>query len=546
MKKLSWIVVFFSFNLWANQDTILTFKNDSLDLLQELKKVSYLVHRNDFSLQPTLSIKPNRFGYKELLFYLNCEAENPQFLKDEVGRYNLIKKNLFLVNEKVNQFACYFKNRDHLILLETRAESWPYTNNQTFSISFWFKPLIPLKEQNLMEWSTFTESKIKKFNIYLNKNALELNLLSVLKKEEQSIDLTLTLSKIDFEEWNHFFMSVDLQNKNRIIIYLNGKLIKSIHLPKKVEWDFESLHYAPIQIGGKYIGYIDEFMILKDFYPSPITYNKYPGIDLNPNSGRVNQKTKELFLPPISIPASIDHLKLILDYERPEGTFLKIQYAILDDLNRPTLWKDLPLQEEWVWDSSQLGKYLQFRVLMLQDSEGKNAPAIKKFLLEKKEFSNIPQVHQLRIVKELSNHHQICLEWQKVPEEIIEEKGGYNIHIGIKKYDFELVISELYYKGIWQKINKKNTDFPTTEQEKELERIRPNYWKQYKNNHIRVILTKDLLYQLVEKQLEKNQLSIDRIKLIFEDNVTYYVSVSAYIKEPQIRGKLSLPVSFHF
>jgi len=546
VKKLSWIVVFFSFNLWANQDTILTFKNDSLDLLQELKKVSYLVHHNDFSLQPTLSIKPNRFGYKELLFYLNCEAENPQFLKDEVGRYNLIKKNLFLVNEKVNQFACYFKNRDHLILLETRAESWPYTNNQTFSISFWFKPLISLKEQNLMEWSTFTESKIKKFNIYLNKNVLELNLLSVLKKEEQSIDLTLTLSKIDFEEWNHFFMSVDLQNKNRIIIYLNGKLIKSIHLPKKVEWDFESLHYAPIQIGGKYIGYIDEFMILKDFYPSPITYNKYPGIDLNPNSGRVNQKTKELLLPPISIPASIEHLKLILDYERPEGTFLKIQYAILDDLNRPTLWKDLPLQEEWVWDSSQLGKYLQFRVLMLQDSEGKNAPAIKKFLLEKKEFSNIPQVHQLRIVKELSNHHQICLEWQKVPEEIIEEKGGYNIHIGIKKYDFELVISELYYKGIWQKINKKNTDFPTTEQEKELERIRPNYWKQYKNNHIRVILTKDLLYQLVEKQLEKNQLSIDRIKLIFEDNVTYYVSVSAYIKEPQIRGKLSLHVSFHF
>jgi len=427
VKKLSWIVVFFSFNLWANQDTILTFRNDSLDLLQELKKVSYLVYRNDFSLQPTLSIKPNR--YKELLFYLNCEAENPQFLKDEVGRYNLIKKNLFLVNEKVNQFACYFKNRDHLILLETRAESWPYTNNQTFSISFWFKPLIPLKEQNLIEWSTFTESKIKKFNIYLNKNALELNLLSVLKKEEQSIDLTLTLSKIDFEEWNHFFMSVDLQNKNRIIIYLNGKLIKSIHLPKKVEWDFESLHYAPIQIGGKFIGYIDEFMILKDFYPSPITYNKYPGIDLNPNSGRVNQKTKELLLPPISIPASIDHLKLILDYERPEGTFLKIQYAILDDLNRPTLWKDLPLQEEWVWDSSQLGKYLQFRVLMLQDSEGKNAPAIKKFLLEKKEFSNIPQVHQLRIVKELSNHHQICLEWQKVPEEIIEEKGGYNIHI---------------------------------------------------------------------------------------------------------------------
>ena len=546
MKKLSWIVVFFSLNLWANQDVILTFKNHSLDLLQELNKVLYLVHRNDFSLQPTLSIKPISFGYKELLFYLNCDAENPQFLKDEVGRINLIKKNLFLVDEKINQSACYFKNRENLILLETRVESWPYTNNQTFSISFWFKPLIPLKQQNLIEWSTFTESKIKKFTINLNKNALELNLLSVLKKDERSVDFNLTLSKIDFEEWNHFFMSVDLQNKNTITVYLNGKLIKLIHLPKKVEWDFDSLHLAPIQIGGNFIGYIDELMILKGFYSNPVTYNKYPGIDLNLNSGRINQKIKELVFPPILLPVSINQLKLILDYEKPEGTFLKIQYAILEDLNRPTFWMDLPLQEVWVWDSSQLSKYLKFRVMMLQDSNGKYAPAIKKFILEKKEFSDIPQVHHLRIIKELSNHQQICLEWQKVPEEIIEEKGGYNIHIGIKKYDFELVISELYNKGIWQKINKKNTDFPTTEQEKELERIRPNYWKQYKNNHIRVVLTKDLLYQLVEKQLEKNHLSIDRIKFIFEDNVIYYVSVSAYIKEPQIKGKLSFPVSFNF
>ncbi len=546
MKKLSWIVVFFSFYLWANQIPIWTFKNHSLDLLHELKKISYLVHRSEFSLQPTLTIKPVSFGYKELIFYLNCEAENPQFLKDEVGRYNLIKKNLFLVNEKINQSACYFKNREHLILLETKQENWPYTNNQTFSISFWFKPLIPLKEQNLMEWSTFTESKIKKFYINLNKNSLELNLQSLLKKEEEYVDLNITLNKVDFEEWNHFFMSVDLQIKNRITVYLNGKLIKLIQLPKRVEWDFDSLHLAPIQIGGKFIGYIDEFMILNGFYPNPITYNKYSWIDLNINSGRINQNIKELFFPPIFIPPSVEQVKLILDYERPDGTFLKIQYAILDDLNLPTLWRDLPLREEWVWDSSQLGKYLRFRVMMLQDSEGKNAPAIKKFLLEKKEFSDIPQVYQLRIIKELSNHQQICLEWQKVPEEIIEEKGGYNIHIGIKKYDFELVISELYNKGVWQKINKKNTDFPTTEQEKELERIRPNYWKQYKNNHIRVILTKDLLYQIAEKQLEKNQLSIDRIKLIFEDNVTYYVSVSAYIKEPQIKGKLSLPVSFNF
>ncbi|GIX42022.1 MAG: hypothetical protein KatS3mg129_1755 [Leptospiraceae bacterium] len=516
----------FTFSLIGNHKRFFTFQNDKLDIIQTLKE--YGIRHSDFLIDSKISLKPQEFTYHQLLFYLNCEVEDASFLKDEVGKLNIVKKYLFLIKEESNRnYVCYFKNRNNVILVETNPEEWPYKKNTTFSLSFWFKPFIPLKDQNLMEWSSFTESKIKKFRIGLNKHSIEVNFTSILKKQNRYIDLNLFLenSNVLFNQWNHFFITFDLKNKNIIQIYLNGNLIKLVQLPANTKWDFQSLHWAPIQIGGKFLGFIDDFMILNNYYDKPITYKNYPELDIVINSGRVNQSIKEFYIPPVLLDNRIKTLKILLDYNKPEGSILKIQYRFLDHLNyKNNSWYDLPIEQKKVsFPHSELKKFIQFRIKMLQDSEGKNTPLLTQFILEKERINNLPEVHHLRIIKELSNKEQICIEWQKVPEEIIEEKGGYNLHIGIKEQELELTIRELYSDGRWYKINKKNTDFPMTEKEKELEKIRPNYWKQYKNNHIRIIITKDLLYHIAEKQLLNNHLSINRIKLIFEEDFVYYI-----------------------
>lgn len=543
------ILEIFSFlTIWSNQPSILYFKNDKIDLIEELKVQKDL---ENFIIFPYLSLKPKSFTYKQLLFYLNCNVDNPDLIKDESGKFLFLKKNVFLAKDPYfSQNVCYFKNREQFLLLETKKEEWPFKKNEVFSISFWFKPLVPLHSQTLVEWSSFTEAKIKKFQIVLNKEYIVLNLLSILKSEDKYLDLKVNLdhSKVLKNQWNHFFISFDLKSSNRILIFLNGKLIKLISFPGTLQWDFDSLHLSPVQIGGKFLGYINDFKILSEFYQKPITYNPYNEYNINIRSGRVDQSINYLDLPPIAIEKNAKLIKVLIDFEKPEGTILKIQYRFLDNLHKNNiLWKNLSLENKsFIIEHSDLKNFIQFRIIMRQNVEGKVSPKIHQFVLEQEIIKDLPEVSEVKIIQELSNENQICLEWKKVPEEIIEEQGGYNIHIGIKNQEFEIVLNEIFSKGNWIKINKKNTDFPMTEKEKELEKIRPQYWKQYKQNHIRVILTKELLYQFAEKNLQENHLSINRIKLIFEENLIYYFSISTYLYSPQIHGKLSNYVYYEF
>lgn len=524
------------------------FLKDELNLLELIKTSSqYLDEKHDFIFEPHLTLKQKSYSYSDLILFINCDAENPDFIKDEAGKFRFISKDVFLIKEN-NDSVCYFKNRSNTLLLETSPYYWPISNNDEFSILIKFKPLVSLKDQILFDWSTYTEDDIKTFRVSLYKDQIQINLSNILKIEKKYKNYILNIDDVVFNSWNHFFITFS-NDKKIIKIYLNNEIKKIINLPERMVLDFNSIHIAPIRIGYKFSGFLDEVLILNKYYDEPVNKRNYDKIKVSLNSGRIYQNIKTIVSPPIQISKNTHKIHLNWNINQPSGTILKIYYRFSEHLNQLHIssWKEMNLTPKtFVFERNILSQYLQFRIDMLHDSDGKESPKIYSLYLKQEKMNPPPAVTGLRIIKELSNENQICLEWQKLPDEIIEEYGGYKIHIGIHPESSEIVLDKIYKDNQWIEINKKNLDFPLTKEEETLQKLRPIYWNRYKNTHIRIILTKDILEHYANKRLEKNDLAINRIKLIFEKDIIYYFRVSSYIYDINNYSTLSKAVQYSF
>ncbi len=571
MKQYIWLLFFYSLSLYSNQ--ILEIK-ESINLIDFLKENEhYTIYKQNFFL------KPQNFDLSKIIFYLDCEASTIDYLIDKRGNYSLHKKEIYLYEYPLDQKeyitkkkekACYFYNRKNKILIQTTKAQWPniiYPNSnlqfsKDFSISFWFFPLtFNLKEQNILYWNSFSEDKHKQFKIYLEQGNLKLKLKNLLFSSNKAFDIDqILISRNQLEEeknWKHFFLSFSI-SKSQIIIFLNHTIQKIIILPKDVELDFSNQDVPPIQIGKDYLGFLDEFYILNQSYEVPITFFNFSDFSLEHKSGRMNLSQNSYFTPIIDISKDTHQILIDLEYFIPKGTFLKIEYTTFDKIEQlkthEHYWNILPLDRytyhtKFTLEREKFGiknKYLQFKITMIQDSKGMYTPILKNFYLKKIRFSSISPPKNLKIIPELSNENQICLEWEVIPEEEVENYGGYKIHIGIREKEFSFVLDQTLQNSEWKIINKKNTDFPITEKEKIFFENRKQYFEQYRRNHIRIILKKEDLIRYYENFISESQFSRNRIPILFEKNRIYYFAVSAYKNQGYVKSKLSNIVEYQF
>ncbi len=298
---------------------------------------------------------------------------------------------------------------------------------------------------------------------------------------------------------------------------------------------------------------MDDILILNDFFEYPITYYPYTPFSVHKNSGRISEKLKNITSLPIKIPSNLEKLIIKWKYLQPEGSVIKIQYRqsqTVDDISK-TVWKNLDnfrensMDKELEIQKKDLQRFIQFKISMLQDSNGLYSPILYYLNIDTIKSKVPPKVYNLKIIPELSNEEQVCIEWEKVPDEDIEINGGYKIHIGINNQS-EIILDKILINHEWKKINKTNTDFPLTDKEKELEKLRPFYWKKYKNNHIRVILKKNILEEFKNYNLSQNNLHINRIKLIWESDVIYYFRISTYLYDLDNQSELSDFIIYKF
>ncbi|MCS7204793.1 MAG: LamG domain-containing protein [Leptospiraceae bacterium] len=543
MRVLSFVLIVLG--LQALYGNVLSFREDTIDVIQEFKKIPK-EERKDFLIEQTIELQPVDFR-KDAILYLDCNQETKP--KEHSGKYPFIKADVFLTKtqkETKIKNVCYFKNRNQTIELQTDPKFWPHQNTEAFTISFWFFPLLEFPYQTIFEWVSFANEGIKGFWIYHHNGEILLKIQSVLKKEVPFSFQKVITPKLSLRKWNHILISFSTE-KNQILVFFNAKLQQLIELPKNAVWDFSSLDYPPIVIGKNLIGYLDDFLILKGFFTTPITYYDYQPLEWDLLSGRIQNPVSFLTSPWIQLRHNTSQVQFFVQYEKPQGTILKVEYRFSETPSENSNWTSFSLEKDKkTFSFRELRPYLQFRIFMRQDSKGTTTPKITEFKIITTTIESLPKVSSVKIIPELTNEHQVCIEWQKIPEEIIEEFGGYNLHIGTKKEHSEISISEVYRNGRWIPIKKQTLDFPLTKDEEELLKIRPTFIKQHMKNHIRIILTKDELYHYYEKKArEKNTLPL-RYPIVFETDVVYYLRVSSYVYKPEIHSKLSQEVVFEF
>ncbi|MFN3604696.1 MAG: hypothetical protein ACK4UJ_08310 [Leptonema sp. (in: bacteria)] len=560
MKPFTFFLFFLNFSLFGDSLVEIKEKLDVIPLLDENLE-GKVVHHN-FLLK-------NQSYPSHILFYLDCEGDH-DLLTDRTGHYSFLKKEIDLyeystqnqeyLSNKKDQ-ACFFSNRNNQILIETKNGQWPYSisfeQNQSFdfSLSFWFLPLtLNLKEQNLFLWNSFSQENQKQFKIYIEQGNLKLKIKNIIFAESQPILLDLILlerKELEKTSWKHFFLSFST-SKKQIKFFLNNTIQKIITLPKKIDINFYDWSYPPFLIGKNFIGFLDEFYILNKFYDTPITFYHFSPIYLNPKSGRTNGTPKIFYTPIISLPKDTQMLNIFLDYEIPKGTVLKFEYTTYENLNQQRKnWTNILLQKKgftnfFLERFVNLESYIQFRITMLQDSEGLRSPVIKKFQLERVPFSPLKPPSNLKVIPELSNENQICLEWEKSTDEEVESLGGYKIHVGIKEKEFDFVMDHFFINQDWKIINKKNSEFPLTDKEKESYKNRKSFWDQYIRNHIRIIITKEDLMNYYETFIKDSNFSRNRISLYWENDRIYYFAISNYKYKDSVKSDISNVVSYSF
>lgn len=566
-----YILLFFLciFDLYSNH--IIQLK-DNINLLLYLKEdLNFTTKKQNFFL------KTQEINATQIIFYLDCEAPTVDLLTDQKGNYTILKKEIYLYEYPIGQNeyltkkkekACYFYNRKNQILIETKKNQWPndvFANStleasSDFSISFWFFPLtLNLKEQNLFYWNSFLEDSHKQLKIYLEQGNLKLKVRNLIFLKNRTIDIDqILIPRSQLEEkfsWKHVFLSFSI-SKNQISFFLNNKTQKIITLPKGIYLDFYNWNQPPIEIGKDYLGFIDEFYILNRSYDVPITFYNFSNFSLEPKSGRIQQTIHSYFSPILDLSKDTQKINLNLEYLIPKGTSLKIEYTTSEEIDPfKTLeinWNPLTLNPnsnsaKFSLERLQsLKRYIQFKITMIHDSEGNYTPRIKTFEIEKISFPTLINPKNLRIIQELSNENQICLEWERIPDEEIENSGGYKIHIGIREQEFDFVLDKHYQNAEWKVIKKNSTEFPLTEKEKIIFPNRKLYFEKLQRNHIRIILKKEDLIDYYNTFIKESSFSKNRIPIIFEKNHIYYFAVSAYKDYGYTRSELSNVVGYQF
>ncbi|MBW7858954.1 MAG: hypothetical protein H3C43_11830, partial [Leptonema sp. (in: Bacteria)] len=275
----------------------------------------------------------------------------------------------------------------------------------------------------------------------------------------------------------------------------------------------------------------------------------YGKLNYNHHSGRGSLSVTEVVTPVYQLSKALSKLELHAKGEAKQGSSLRIWYRLSDspfsENDRKIRWQrftDFATVSQTNLADLQIDvskkknrQYLQLKIDWQSDPTG-NVTAILYSVSIQQSITQPPiRPTDLKIIPELSVNGQICLEWRINPEIEIEEKGGYNIHVGVRPNEFEAILPQLFADTRHDLITLRRsnvTDFRLTEQEKKIEQVRPEFMREWKRSHIRVFVDNRLL------SIARFKNQVRRPIPYFEVDHPYYFAVSAYI-DPEAPSDLS-------
>ena len=480
------------------------------------------------------------------ILYLNFDEPASPLLKDRRGLYRVLESNYTPSKDAHSGDAsALFRSRHQKILLRTTADVWPLQHEKAFTISFWLKPRHFFRSSTLFRRISYASGQRRGLEILLEQNYLRLNLDGVLvfdndREASRSIRIDKPLKK---DEWHHLAVSFDVSH-SVMIVFLNGKEQSRFALDRKGRLpvvDFDGPELAPIQLGGDFIGQLDELLILNDSISaeSEIDTSPYGRLVYNHHSGRGILPVAEASTPVYQLNQAQEAVTVSAIGDAKDGSSLRLYYRSSvhpfrsDNTRIPyTLFVDLSRTAGKHSSKIDVGlgrQYVQFKVEMQPNPEGTVTPVLQELRMEQS-LALLPiRPAGVRIIDELSHSGLICLEWRINPEIEIEEQGGYKIHVGVIPGEFEAVISNVFASRkstSLVRIQKRNlTEFPLTEEERQLEIRQPERIKEWKRSHIRVMIDHRLL------STARFHDNVRRALPYFERNHPYYFAVSAYRNE---------------
>lgn len=519
----------------------------SVDLAALARKNPFLQYRSGLRLKAGTAIDLNH-----ALLYLNFDEPAAPLLKDIRGLYRVLEADYTPgTDAQSGDRSAFFRFRRQMIRLRTTEDLWPLKHQHTFTISFWIKPRHFFRSSNLFRRMAYASGERKGMEILLEQDRLKLNLEGILTCEgevEPSRSIPVRRSLMT-DRWYHLAVSFDLR-KSTVHVFLDGKEEERFRLcrdGRTPEIDFGGPELAPIQIGGNFIGQIDELMILTKALSeeSDLDTSPYGQLRYSHQSGRGTLPVAEAVTEVFQLAGASESMDITANGEAPPGSSLRLYYRISDapfhENNRTLPWiqfADLARGGSYRQNVPQTGRYVQLKAEWQPDPTGTTGPVLKALAIEQHPIAPPIRPEGVRIIEELSRDGRICLEWRINPEIEIEERGGYLIHAGVRPGEYEAVLQKIFVADRPVLIRRSNMNaFPLTAEEQRLEKLRPERIREWKRSHIRVFLDNDLLSRARFIQNAKRALPY------FERNHPYYFAVSAYIHE-QAPSKLSDPALF--
>ncbi len=478
--------------------------------------------------QTVLKISGTRSGPGEDHLFLGFDQETPNFLRDLSGNFRVQESEYVRVPEaRGGSGAALFNRRKSGVILESPPELWPGSGPmESFQISFHFKVAYLYRRNELLSRTGFMDGYKRGLEILIEDGFLRLelqNLFQDLDRNMHSYELRSS-ERILLDRWYLLQFNYNASS-GKLTLYLNGQeqevafartdgqVLRAVN---------PAMDRSPIKIAGQYSGWMDELRI------SPLgsertTMSTYDSANYDPLSGRIYQKRSEALSPVMSYNHPLQSLDLGFSGKEPPGSMLSVEYRISQESFSPGTgehilpFKRLKSDSRIPWNGSA---FIQWRVVMQPSPSGQDSPLLSALNLRANPVPTPSRPTGLRVIKELSNDHQICLEWNQNPESTIEKHGGYRVHLGPASGQF---VALLEYNRDKKPLRSSTLDFPLTEREKLEQKARPQAIRRLKQQKIRFMVDRALV--------ERNRIWLNRREAypLLERGRAYYLVISAYI-----------------
>ncbi|MBI39724.1 MAG: hypothetical protein CMF59_08995 [Leptospiraceae bacterium] len=478
--------------------------------------------------QTILKISGSRSGAAQDYLFLGFDQETPNFLRDLSGNFRVQESEYVRVpDSRGGTGSALFNRRKSGVILESPPELWPGSGPmESFQISFHFKVAYLYRRNELLSRTGFLDGYKRGLEILIEDGYLRIglqNLFQDLDRNTHSYELRSS-QRIVLDRWYLLQFNYNASS-GKLTLLLNGQeqevafartdgqVLRAVN---------PAMDRSPIKIAGQYSGWMDELRI------SPLgsdrtTMSAYDAAEYDPLSGRIYQQRSVALSPVMSYHKPLQSMDLGFTGQEPPGSMLSVEYRISEERFSPTLgehvlpFKRLKSPSRIPWDGPA---YVQWRVLMQASPSGDKSPFLSSLKLNANPVPTPSRPTGLRIVRELSNDRQICLEWNQNPESSVEKHGGYRIHIGPRSGEF---VAILEYNREKKRIRNSTLEFPLTERERLEQKARPQAIRRLKQQKVRFMLDRALI--------ERNRIWLNRREAypLLEPGRAYYLVISAYI-----------------